>query len=144
VSREARRGLVKLLPDISHDRAVREWSVLAGAQKRAGKRWRQLAALAVFLHDGQRLEKPPPVLPDESSLFRKNILVSENRKSWSKVHVPRYPEGVSRSSRNVARDAMDAIASQGVRRNRVRSSRVVLSPRRWGQVRGRFHERRWL
>jgi len=27
------------------------------------------------------------------------------------------------------------VVSQGVRRNRVRSSRVVLSPRRWGQVR---------
>jgi len=27
---------------------------------------------------------------------------------------------------------------------RVRSSRVVLSPRRWGQARGRFHGRRWL
>jgi len=39
---------------------------------------------------------------------------------------------------------MDAGGPQDVRRSRVRSSRVVLSPRRWGQVRGRFHERRRL
>jgi hypothetical protein len=43
--------------------------------------------------------------------------------------------GASRSSRNVARDAVDAVGSQDVRRSRVRSSRVVLIPRRWDQVR---------
>jgi len=31
---------------------------------------------------------------------------------------------------------MDAHLPQGVRQERVRSSRVVLSPRRWGQVHG--------
>ena len=31
---------------------------------------------------------------------------------------------------------MDAVVPQDVRCNRVRSSRVVLSPRRWGQVNG--------
>jgi hypothetical protein len=34
----------------------------------------------------------------------------------------------------VARDAMDAAVSQDVRRSRVRSSRVVLIPRRWDQA----------
>jgi hypothetical protein len=43
--------------------------------------------------------------------------------------------GVSRSSRFVVRAAMDAVVPQDVRQGRVRSSRVVLSPRRWGQVR---------
>ena len=38
------------------------------------------------------------------------------------------------SSPDVRRVAMDAVVPQDVRRNRVRSSRVVLSPRRWGQV----------
>ena len=40
----------------------------------------------------------------------------------------------SRSSRNVVRDAMDAVVPQDVRRGCVRSSRVVLIPRRWDQA----------
>jgi hypothetical protein len=51
---------------------------------------------------------------------------------------PRHPalatEGVSRSLRHVARDAMDAHLPQSGRRMRVRSSRVVLIPRRWNQA----------
>jgi hypothetical protein len=38
---------------------------------------------------------------------------------------------------------MDATAST-IDAGRIRSSRVVPFPRRWGQVRERFHERRWL
>src|SRR5262249_46513472 len=42
-----------------------------------------------------------------------------------------------------ARDAMDAVLPQDVRRGRVRSSRVVLIPRRWDQVcRSRVGSRR--
>jgi hypothetical protein len=48
---------------------------------------------------------------------------------------PARMRGVSRSSRFVVRAAMDAVVPQDVRQGRVRSSRVVLSPRRWGQVR---------
>ena len=47
-----------------------------------------------------------------------------------------HHRGASRSSRNVARDAMDAVVSQDVRHSCVRSSRVVLIPRRWDQVSG--------
>ncbi len=39
---------------------------------------------------------------------------------------------------------MDAVVPQDVRRGRVRSSRVVLSPRRWGQAAQTIAQRRWL
>jgi len=76
-------------------------------------------------------------LPDESSPLRKNILVSENQKLWSNLRVPRPPGGALRDRHDsLARDAMDAVVPQDVRRESVRSSRVVLSPRRWGQPPG--------
>jgi hypothetical protein len=53
------------------------------------------------------------VLPDESSHPRKNICLSENRKPCSNPHIPRSThEGVSRSSRHVVRDAVDASGAQ--------------------------------
>jgi hypothetical protein len=45
-----------------------------------------------------------------------------------------HKRGVSRSSRTLARDAMDAGALQDELRSRGRRSRVVLTPRRWRQV----------
>jgi hypothetical protein len=63
-----------------------------------------------------------------------------------KILLPFYGNGViSLASRpirgafrerhdSLVRAAMGAVESQDVRRDRVRSSRVVLSPRRWGQV----------
>jgi len=70
-----------------------------------------------------------------SSLARKNIYLSEIRKQpYISTRPALTTEGVSRSSRHVARDAMDAVVPQGVRRFRVRSSRVVLAPRRWCQA----------
>jgi hypothetical protein len=70
-----------------------------------------------------------------SSPRRKNKSLCENQKQ---SHIPCHPapatEGVSRSPRHVVRGAVDAILAQGVRQGRVRSSRVVLIPRRWDQV----------
>src|SRR5581483_12389243 len=72
-----------------------------------------------------------------SSLARKNIYLSEIRKQpYISTRPALATEGVSRSSRHVARDAMDAVVPQGERRFRVRSSRVVLIPRRWNQANG--------
>ena len=72
-----------------------------------------------------------------SSPRRKNKSLCENRKQ---PYIPSHPapatEGVSRSLRHVARDAMDAQLPQSGRRMRVRSSRVVLIPRRWDQANG--------
>jgi len=63
------------------------------------------------------------------SLFLKIGIYALNRA------VPPREEGrYGQSSRNVRRDAMDAKMIADERYRRVRSSRVVLSPRRWGQV----------
>jgi DNA-binding transcriptional LysR family regulator len=47
---------------------------------------------------------------------------------------PPIKRGVSRSSRTLVRDAMDATCRQDERRYGVRRSRVVLAPRRWRQA----------
>jgi len=69
-----------------------------------------------------------------SSPLRENILVSEKRNLCFIGSSRAHQRGASRSSRNVVRDAMDAVVPQDVRRGCVRSSRVVLIPRRWDQV----------
>ena len=75
---------------------------------------------------------------------RKNKSLCENQKH---TYIPSRPapttEGVSRSLRHVARDAMDAHLTQSGRWMRVRSSRVVLIPRRWDQANA-IHSRRGL
>src|SRR4029453_17396404 len=57
--------------------------------------------------------------------------------------VPPRPRGVSRSSQNAGRDAVDAAAPFDERCGWVRSSRVVLTPRRWCQVCDKKRRRRW-
>ena len=48
--------------------------------------------------------------------------------------VPAHLRGVSRSSRTLGRDAVDAYAPADERRESGRRSRVVLMPRRWHQL----------
>ena len=50
--------------------------------------------------------------------------------------IPSHMRGVSRSSRTLERDAVDAGGAFDERRGRGRRSRVVLTPRRWRQVGG--------
>ena len=52
--------------------------------------------------------------------------------------LPRHEGRDGHSSPDVRRDAMDAVVPQGVRRSRVRSSRVVVVPRRWDQARSQL------
>jgi hypothetical protein len=70
-----------------------------------------------------------------SSPRRKNKSLCEKQKQ---TYIPCHPalatEGVSRTPRDVARGAMDAKDMQAMHLRRVRPSRVVLSPRRWGQA----------
>jgi hypothetical protein len=105
---------------------------------------------------------PPVICPSGvvaiflSSPICKNISLHPSGKSSLQIRaIPSHKRGVSRSSGNAGRDAVDAAASC-VRWNRragffesvsdvrraderccsVRRSRVVLTPRRWCQVRG--------
>jgi len=58
--------------------------------------------------------------------------------------VPPRMRGVSRSSRTLGRDAVDAGCAFDERAARGRRSCVVLTPRRWRQVCGsHFRRRRW-
>src|SRR5689334_7567565 len=53
----------------------------------------QAAPLSPIQRDGQNTKKPPPVLPDESSLPRKNIVLSEIRNACIFPVVPPRQEG---------------------------------------------------
>ena len=86
-------------------------------------------------HDGQNtcsvIQKYGPM----SIASGKNKSVYVNRNIWFKCAIPpRHGGRDGHSSPDVRRAAMDAVVPQDVRHGRVRSSRVVLSPRRWGQV----------
>jgi hypothetical protein len=78
--------------------------------------------------------------PHSAAAAKIILLFFENNASVFRNDVVQLPRSVSArgasglSSPNARRNAMDATAAQDVRRRRVRSSRVVLSPRRWGQV----------
>src|ERR1700686_4332665 len=66
--------------------------------------------------------------------FAKIFIFPKFKIMIKRTHPALTTEGVSRSPRCVVRGVMDAILPQGVRKKRVRSSRVVLIPRRWDQV----------
>jgi hypothetical protein len=86
-----------------------------------------------FRHDGQNTSAFPK-LPAMSSPSRKNIHLSEIRNTW--FNPPSRTHRRARRDRHErrARDAMDAVMPQDVRQGSVRSSRVVLIPRRWDQA----------
>src|SRR5215472_17639218 len=80
-----------------------------------------------------------------SSPWRKNIWLSENQKSWLSHAVPSHKKGriAIVTTRGAGCDGHDGGFDEA--RRCVRSSRVVLSPRRWGQVAQRdLRQRRWL
>src|ERR1700732_686431 len=69
---------------------------------------------------------------------RKNISIVPSGKSAFELRpVPPLLKGRFAIVTNVRRDAVDAATAQDERRQRVRQSRVVLTPRRWRQVGGR-------
>ena len=68
-------------------------------------------------------------------LFGKNNFIYVIRNMWSRWRHPASTRGTfGHSSPDVRRAAMDAVAAQDVRHNRVRSSRVVLISRCWNQA----------
>jgi hypothetical protein len=77
----------------------------------------------------------------ESSLPVKNIPLSENRKTCFKSRRAALTRGASPSSRTWSAGCDGRFGAAGECAQGGRSSRVVLSPRRWGQARGRFRER---
>ena len=102
-------------------------------RRHESRRWRvtpsanplhQMRAPANFLN---QINAIPPVQSPSAKIFRFSLPPNH-------IHNSRHPvpqRGVSRSSRTLVRDAMDARAAQDERRSRGRRSRVVLAPRRW-------------
>ena len=85
--------------------------------------------------DGQHSKKPPPVLPDESSVPRKNICLSDIQNMIKRSH-PARMRGETRRHDSWCGLRWTHFSPQGVRQARVRSSCVVLIPRRWDQAPG--------
>jgi hypothetical protein len=88
-------------------------------------------------------QKPPAVLPDESRPSRKNIFLSVNRKQ-AYIHAVPPARGAFRDRHDswVGMRWTRCVARRAARC--VRSSRVVLIPRRWDQADGVIHSRRGL
>jgi len=77
-----------------------------------------------------RINLIPPVQSPLSKIFP--FAPAPNH--FYNLRIPSHLRGVSRSSRTLERDAVDAGALKDERRGRGRRSRVVLTPRRWCQV----------
>ena len=86
--------------------------------------------------NGQRNENPPPVLPDESSSPRKNISLSEIRNACFTALTSPQHEGRSAIVTTRGAGCNGRKGTQAMRIRCGRSSRVVVVPRRWDQVRG--------
>src|ERR1700712_2099445 len=91
-----------------------------------------------------QLSKKPSTYPASSgcfgrpvsSPFSKNISLVPSGKSEALSRASRAERGALANVINAARDAVDAEALLDEQRGCVRRSRVVLTPRRWRQVRG--------
>src|SRR5262249_5522822 len=80
-----------------------------------------------------------------SSPFTRNIHLPFFGKTWLSPRCPAFDKrDASRSSRTLGAGCDGRVGARDEAHERGRPSRVVLVPRRWDQVRGRFHGRRGL